>query len=53
LLHSSTNGTWLNGQRIEGARYMELREKDCLRFGNSSREYVLLHEKSNGAGGNA
>ena len=24
-------------------RYVELLEKDCLRFGYSSREYVLLN----------
>jgi smad nuclear-interacting protein 1 len=42
----STNGTFLNGKRIEGSRYVELMEKDCLKFGNSSREYVLLHDKS-------
>lgn len=43
----STNGTWLNGERLEAARYYELLESDMLRFGNSSREYVLLHDQSN------
>eukprot|EP00898_Chlorokybus_atmophyticus_P007828 jgi/Chlat1/8046/Chrsp73S07514 len=42
----STNGTFLNGERVEVQRYYELMEKDTLRFGNSSREYVLLHENS-------
>ncbi|KAM4756169.1 smad nuclear interacting protein 1-like [Cyanocitta cristata] len=42
----SGNGTFLNNQRIEPQRYYELREKDVLRFGFSSREYVLLHESS-------
>lgn len=42
----STNGTHLNNTRIESRRYYELREKDTLKFGNSSREYVLLHENS-------
>ncbi|CAA7394442.1 unnamed protein product [Spirodela intermedia] len=42
----STNGTFLNDERIEAQRYYELREKDVLKFGNSSREYVLLHENS-------
>lgn len=42
----SVNGTFLNGERIESARYYELLEKDVLRFGNSSREYVLLHSDS-------
>ena len=27
-------------------RYYELKEKDVLKFGFSSREYVLLHESS-------
>ena len=26
--------------------YIELREQDALKFGESSREYVLLHDKS-------
>lgn len=39
----STNGTYVNGKRIESARYFELREKDVLKFGMSSREFVLLH----------
>ena len=42
----STNGTFLNGERIEAQRYIELREQDALKFGESSREYVLLHDKS-------
>jgi len=42
----STNGTYLNGERIEPARYVELRERDVLKFGNSSREFVLLHSDS-------
>ncbi len=44
----STNGTWLNGKKIEASRYTQLMEKDCIRFGNSSREYVLLHDNSKG-----
>ncbi|AQK85377.1 FHA domain-containing protein DDL [Zea mays] len=42
----STNGTFINGNRIEPRRYYELFEKDTIKFGNSSREYVLLHENS-------
>lgn len=42
----SGNGTFLNNQRIEAQRYYELKEKDVLKFGFSSREYVLLHEFS-------
>ena len=42
----STNGTYVNDERLQPQRYVELLEKDCLRFGYSSREYVLLHEES-------
>lgn len=42
----SSNGTFVNNQKIEPKRYLELREKDVLKFGFSSREYVLLHEQS-------
>jgi hypothetical protein len=44
----STNGTFLNGKRIDPQRYYELLETDTIKFGNSSREYVLLHEHSTG-----
>lgn len=42
----STNGTFVNENRIEPQRYYELFERDTIKFGNSSREYVLLHENS-------
>mmetsp|Transcript_125117 Transcript_125117/g.348161 ORF Transcript_125117/g.348161 Transcript_125117/m.348161 type:complete len:351 (+) Transcript_125117:195-1247(+) len=42
----STNGTFLNGERIEPARYFEMKERDVLKFGMSSREFVLLHAGS-------
>lgn len=45
----SGNGTYLNNQRIDPQRYYELKEKDVLKFGFSSREYVLLHESSDTA----
>ncbi|KAL8803109.1 MAG: hypothetical protein Q9182_003359 [Xanthomendoza sp. 2 TL-2023] len=38
----SANGTFLNGERMEGRRYVEVRGGDVLRWGESSREYVLL-----------
>ncbi|XP_057769060.1 FHA domain-containing protein DDL-like [Salvia miltiorrhiza] len=44
----STNGTFVNDERLEPQRYYELFEKDTIKFGNSSREYVLLHENSTG-----
>jgi len=43
----SANGTFVNNKRIEARRYVELMEKDVIKFGFSSREYVLLHDKSN------
>eukprot|EP00731_Ephydatia_muelleri_P001078 Em0001g1078a len=43
---NAVNGTFVNNQRIESARYVELKEKDVLKFGFSSREYVMLHENS-------
>ncbi|XP_050536218.1 smad nuclear-interacting protein 1 isoform X2 [Daktulosphaira vitifoliae] len=42
----SANGTYVNNQRIEPKKYVELMEKDVIKFGFSSREYVLLHEHS-------
>ena len=38
----STNGTFLNGERLAPARYVELREKDMLKFGSSSRNVRVL-----------
>jgi len=40
----STNGTFVNGERLESARYYELRRKDVVTLGQSSREYVFLSE---------
>jgi len=42
----STNGSFLNGEKLEPARYYEMREGDVLKFGMSSREFVLLHAGS-------
>lgn len=42
----STNGTFLNGARVDGSRYIELRVKDVLKFGESTREYVLMDASS-------
>lgn len=43
---ASANGTFLNNKQIDPQRYYELMEKDVLKFGFSTREYVLLHEGS-------
>jgi smad nuclear-interacting protein 1 len=40
---NSTNSTFLNGRKIDGSRYIELKEKDVLKFGESTREYVLMN----------
>lgn len=42
----SSNGTFVNNKKIEAKKYVELLEKDVIKFGFSSREYVLLHENS-------
>lgn len=42
----SANGTFINNNKIEPKQYVELFEKDVIKFGFSSREYVLLHEHS-------
>jgi len=42
----STNGTFLNGVRIDSARYYQLIKGDVLTFGASTREYVLLTENT-------
>ncbi|KAJ2721148.1 hypothetical protein GGI07_004168 [Coemansia sp. Benny D115] len=41
---ASTNGTFLNGDQIPKRRYVELRSEDVIKFGFSTREYVLLCE---------
>lgn len=42
----SSNGTFLNNKPIEPKKYVELMERDLIKFGFSTREYVLLHEDS-------
>lgn len=38
----SANGTFLNGERIEESRFVEIRDKDLIKFGESTREYVVM-----------
>ncbi|KAK4474100.1 hypothetical protein MN116_003407 [Schistosoma mekongi] len=38
----SANGTYLNNNRIESRRYYELLERDVIKFGFSTREYVVM-----------
>lgn len=40
----SANGTMLNGEKVPESRYLELRSKDMIQFGLSTREYVLIKE---------
>lgn len=44
----STNGTFLNGRRVASSRYIELRAGDVIKFGSSSRDFVLLHDEMAG-----
>ena len=39
----STNGSFINGEKIEPEKYVELLPQDVLRFGYSSREYVIIN----------
>ena len=43
---NSANGTFVNNKKIDSQRYVQLMEKDVLKFGFSSREYVILHDQS-------
>lgn len=38
----SANGTKLNGEKVEGRRYVEVMSGDVVTFGESTREYVLM-----------
>ncbi|RGP80657.1 hypothetical protein FLONG3_1261 [Fusarium longipes] len=38
----SANGTKLNDGKIPDSRYLELRDKDMIQFGHSTREYVVM-----------
>ncbi|KAE8226616.1 hypothetical protein CF319_g819 [Tilletia indica] len=40
----SANGSYLNGNEVPTSRYVELKSGDTLKFGASSREWVLLPE---------
>ncbi|KAK8137876.1 hypothetical protein PG984_001256 [Apiospora sp. TS-2023a] len=41
----SANGTMLNAKKIPDSRYLELKDKDLVQFGQSTREYVLMFER--------
>jgi len=42
----STNGSFINDVRIDPRRYYQLKKGDVLKFGASTREYVLLTENT-------
>ncbi|XP_011494067.1 PREDICTED: smad nuclear-interacting protein 1 [Ceratosolen solmsi marchali] len=42
----SANGTFVNDVKLEPKRFHELLERDVIKFGFSTREYVVLHEQS-------
>ena len=42
----SANGTYLNDERIEATRYYELQHGDEIKFGFSSRSFVILNATS-------
>ena len=42
---NSSNGTFLNGERILPMRFYEIFTKDVIKFGCSTREYVLMQDK--------
>jgi smad nuclear-interacting protein 1 len=42
----STNGTFINGKKLDPARYYQLFKGDVVKFGESTREYVLLAENT-------
>ena len=46
IMDFSTNGTFLNTVRIDSARYYQLKKGDVLKFGGSTREYVLMTENT-------
>ena len=43
----SRHGTFLMNDRIESHRYYEILPKDVIKFGVSSREYIVLADDSN------
>jgi smad nuclear-interacting protein 1 len=47
----STNGTFLNNDKVDPSRYTELLHGDMLKFGLSQREYIMVKsEGQNNAG---
>jgi len=43
---NSSNGTFINGEKLEPSRYYELKQGDVIKFGFSTRDYIFLDEDS-------
>jgi len=43
---NSANGTYVNNQKIESQKYIHLKKNDVIKFGLSSRKYVLFHDQT-------
>ena len=44
IIDFSSNGTFCNNKRIPSSKFYELLPNDVLKFGMSSREYVVIKE---------
>ncbi|KAI9296009.1 SMAD/FHA domain-containing protein, partial [Neoconidiobolus thromboides FSU 785] len=42
----SANGTFVNDIQIPATRYFELKSKDIIKFGGSTRDYVFIQDES-------
>ncbi|KAK8256769.1 smad nuclear-interacting protein 1 [Phyllosticta capitalensis] len=38
----SSNGTFLNGKKVEATRFVEVMAQDMIKFGQSEREYIMM-----------
>lgn len=41
----SANGTVLNGDKVPESRYLEVRDRDVIKFGLSERDYVVMLDR--------
>lgn len=42
----STNGTYLNDEKLQDSRYYRIKNKDVITFGSSTRKYVMIEGES-------
>ena len=45
----STNGTTLNGEKLPPKTYVEVKEKDVVKFAFSTRDYVFVQDRDHAA----